>query len=228
MKKLLSLFLALALLASCSSSFAAGYDLTYVEENDSVFTIDVDSDRGVAFIESTLSASDRSFTHKYESDYRYSSTMFDILVINYGESDAYPVPRLWITYCADKYLYYDSVTFTVEGMDYTFTDIDDSEWRSKDEKGVIEQVLIKFGTENLKFLAALEDLYEKYPTYNELMDEIDGPKIRMVLHGRNEDLKVTLRSGFMLDYALIIQGAYINTDGLDYIGEVNSSHMTVD
>ncbi len=228
MKQFFAFILALALLFSCSVSLAAGYDLSYAKSKSGVFTVDEDTDRDVAFIESTLSVSDRSFVHKYESDYRYSSTMFDILVVDCSRSTSYPVPRLWITYCADNYLYYDSVTFTIDGTDYTFSGISDSDWRTKDENGVVEEVLIKFGTEALPFLGAMETLYEKYPSYDELMDETNGPKIKMVLHGRNEDVRVTLGSGFVLDFALIIEGAYLNTNGLDYIDKVNSSTLTVE
>ena len=171
MKQFFAFILALALLFSCSVSLAAGYDLSYAKSKSGVFTVDEDTDRDVAFIESTLSVSDRSFVHKYESDYRYSSTMFDILVVDCSRSTSYPVPRLWITYCADNYLYYDSVTFTIDGTDYTFSGISDSDWRTKDENGVVEEVLIKFGTEALPFLGAMETLYEKYPSYDELMDE---------------------------------------------------------
>ena len=145
MKKIFSFIFALALLCTCASSLADGYDLAYVKDNASIFSIDEDTERGVAFVESSLSASERSFVHKYESDHRYSSTRFDILVVNYGQSDAYPVPRLWVIYCADEYLNYDSVTITLEGKDYTFTGISDPDWCSKDEKGVIETVLIKLG-----------------------------------------------------------------------------------
>ena len=97
MKKFFSFFLAMALLCSCASSLADGYDVSYVKDHSNVFTIDVDEDSGIAFVESTLSTKDCSFVHKYESDYRYSSTMFDVLVVNYEKSTAYPVPRLWIT-----------------------------------------------------------------------------------------------------------------------------------
>ena len=188
MKKIFSFILVLALLCSCASSLADGYDLAYVKDSGSVFSIDEDTDRGVAFVESSLSASDRSFVHKYESDHRYSSTRFDILVVDYGQSDAYPVPRLWVIYCADEYLNYDSVTITLDGKDYTFTGISDPDWRTRDEKGVIEKVLIKFGSENLDFLSAMENLTERYPTYDELMDETNGPKVKMVLHGRKADI----------------------------------------
>ena len=228
MKKLFSLFLALALLCSCASSLAAGYDMSYIRDYDSLFTVDVNDDEGVAFVESVLSASERSFVHKYESDYRYSSTMFDILVIDYDKSSAYPIARLWITYCADEYIYYDSVTFTLDGKDYTFTGISDPDWRSEDEKGVVEKALIIFGTDNLEFLAALQDYREQFGSYDELIDEVNGPKVKMVLHGRNEDIAVTLGGGFMLDFALIIEGAFLETNGLDYIDKVTTStSMTV-
>ncbi|MBR6705459.1 MAG: hypothetical protein IKI84_02090, partial [Clostridia bacterium] len=227
MKKTLSFILALALLCSCASTLAAGYDMTYIRENSNAFTIDVNEDSEVAFVESTLSAKERSFVHRYESDHRYSSTMFDVLVINYEKSSAYPVPRLWITYCADEYIYYDSVTFTLNGKDYTFSGISDPDWRSKDEKGVVEEALIKFGTEAVDFLFALKNYREKFASYDELMNETKGPKIKMVLHGRSEDITVTLGGGFLLDFTYIIEGAYMETGGLDYIENVISTTMSV-
>ena len=87
--------------------------------------------------------------------------------------------------------------------------------------------MIKFGSDSLAFLAAMENLYEKYPSLEELMDETGGPKVNMVLHGMNEDISVTLGSGFVLDFVLVIEGAYINTNGLDYIEKVSSTTMTV-
>ena len=227
MKKTLSFVLALALLCSCSSSLAAGYDMTYIRKNSNVFTIDVNEDSGVAFVESTLSAEERSFVHRHESDHRYSTTMFDVLVVNYETTTAYPVPRLWITYCADEYIYYDSVTFTLNGKDYTFTGISDPNWCSQDEKGVIEETLIKFGTDAVDFLFALKNYREKFASYKELMDETRGPKIKMVLHGLIEDITVTLDGGFLLDFTYIIEGAYLETNGLDYIEKVVSTAMSV-
>ena len=227
MKKSFTLILALALLFSCASSLADGYDMSYIRENSTVFTIDVNDDSGVAFVESTLSVKDRSFVHRHESDHRYSSTKFDVLVINYGRSTAYPVPRLWITYCANEYIYYDSVTFTVNGRDYTFTGISDPDWRSEDEKGVVEEALIKFGTQGVDFLFALKDYRGNFSSYAELMDERSGPKIKMILHGIDEDVNVTLGGGFLLDFTYIIEGAYLETDGLSDIDKVIGTQMSV-
>ena len=227
MKKFFSFFLALALLCSCASSLADGYDVSYIKDHSNVFTIDVDEDSGIAFVESTLSVKDCAFVHKYESEHRYSFTMFDVLVVDYETTTAYPVPRLWITYCADEYIYYDSVTITLDGKDFTFSGISNPDWCTEDEKGVIEKTLIKFYSENAAFLAAMENLYKQYPSFDELMDETSGPKVKMVLHGKNEDIDVTLGSGFVLDFALVIEGANINTDGLDYIDKVTGTTMTI-
>ena len=59
---------------------------------------------------------------------------------------------------------------------------------------------------------------------------VDGHRLNIragVYPNRLEDVDVTLGSGFILDFALIIENAYIKTNGLDYIDKVFSSEMTV-
>ena len=222
MKKWISMLLALCLLGT--TALADVLDLSYVREKNSIFNIDVDNESDVAFIKSTTSAKERSFVHKYESDTRYSSTRFDVLVVDYSKTTAYPVPRLWITYAADEFLYINSVSFYVDGKKFTFSGISNKDWQNKFDNGIVEECLIKFGSEQIDFLVAMEHELKKYPTYDELMDPEKGPKIRMVLHGK-EDVEVTLGSYYVMDFAFVIEGAYLNMNGMDYIEKVYGTTM---
>lgn len=221
MKKL-SFILALVLMLSClSCAFADDFDLTIVRENPGIYTLDVDTEDDVAFVETTLDAARRSFTHKYESTYRYSNTQFDILVIDYLTSSPRPVHRLWITYCADdNYMNITGVSFEVGGKKYTFSDIADPDWYEKDENGYLERVLIKFDMDNLDFLIALEDAIPR-----DLHQLADAEPITMTLHGR-ENITVSLGEGFMLDF-LLSKVALFETNATDYLSQTTGSPMKV-
>lgn len=221
MKKL-ALLLALVLLMTCASGALAEVDLSEVHENPNIFTLDV-LDSGVAVVETTMSVQLRSFTHKYESDAYYSSTQFDFAVVNYGQSTAYVVQRLWISFATnDDFMDIDSVTFHVGGQDFTFTDITDPEWYTRTEKGCMQRVMIKFGRSNLAFLAALEKCVPDDPMQ---LSETDG-LITMTLHGL-EDVEVSLTSGFLTDFA-VIKEAFLEANGGDYLDKASATPMTIE
>lgn len=209
LKKGLCLLLALALFLPMMAA-AERLDLSKIREAPELFTIDVDAEYDVAFIETTLSVKERSFVHEFESDVRYSSTMFDVLVRNYFETDSYPVFRLWINYCADDFLYINSVTFELNGVKYTFTGVSDSEWRTTyDDGGIGERLLIKFDYDNLGFLADLESAtngIDKNP------DRVDDLNITLTLHGI-KDVTVQLGEGFWTDFVAMRSG-WISTGGV--------------
>lgn len=221
MKKIVALLSACLLIAlTMSSAFAASLNLTYPRNNPDVFTIDVNSAGTAVFVETVLTAKDRHFTHKYESDYYWSSTQFDVLGVNYGTNDAYPVWRVWIVFANDKsFKNIDSVTFVIEGKRYTFTDISDPDWLTKNETSYLEEMLIKFGLDNLDFVVHLEQYCNK-------LDDVDDFQGTLILHTRSgEDITVSLGGGFALDFVLT-KKAYIEMNGLDYIDRVISTPMT--
>lgn len=223
MKKLLSLTLAVLLLCASVPAAAATMDLSNIRDNPKIFTIDVNTDDDVAFVESTMSAEDRSFVHKYESSNRYSTTKFDILVLNYSEpADSYPVMRLWVTYCADDaFLNISSVTFIIGEDEYTFTDVADEDWLVKDDNGYMENVLIKLGWENIGFTIRMEEPFENVSNY---VEAAGNTTCRMILHGR-EDVEVELGKGFFLDFLLIKTGM-ISINGLEFLEKANCTPMT--
>ena len=224
LKKGLCLLLALALFLPMMAA-AERFDLSKIREEPKIFTIDVDAENDIAFIETTLSVKERSFVHEFESDVRYSSTMFDMLVRNYFETDSYPVFRLWINYCADDFLYINSVTFELDGVKYTFSGVSDSEWRTTyDDGGIMEKMLIKFDMENLDFLVALDEAAETVDNEIARMDELN---ITLTLHG-TKDVTVKLGKGFWTDF-LLLEAGLSNAGGLtvENMKKVNGTDLWV-
>lgn len=212
MKRFFACMLTLVLLLLCTVGYAAELDLSYVREKTDLFTIDVEIESNAAFIESILSASTRSFVHPHESESYYSTTEFDILVIDYlDEAATYPVLRLWINYMSEEdYAYCTSVSFYLEGKEYRFSGVADADWYTKRDNTYDEKMLIKFNMENLDFLVALE-AYIKDLSW----DEMEAKTLKMVLHGK-EDVEVELGSGFLLDFAIMKQG-FVNINGLRFL-----------
>ena len=222
MKKLLAVLLAVMLACGACAALAE-LDLAPIREANNIYTIDVDTESDVAYIESKLSAADRSFTHKYESSTRYSSTKFDILVVDYLKENAYPVMRLWVTYCADDdYMNITSASFILNGKKYTFSGIANKDWYVKDDDGYYEQVLIKFGMENLNFLAALEDIFNGVDDVGAVAK---SATCKLILHGR-EDIEVELGEGFFLDFMAIKLGM-VDINGLDFLEKAISTTMKI-
>lgn len=217
MKKLLALLTALLMLTLPLSALASTLDLSFVRNHtDKLYTIDVDTASDLAFIESQLSIEGRSFTHKYDSAYRYSYLKWDVLVMDYSAgANAVPCLRLWVVYAADnRHQNINSVTFTIDGVDYTFTGVGSAERRTHDENGYRESMLIKFGMNNLDFLVAMDRVI---PDDHDSVDDLANLPITLTLHG-DEEFTVHLGSGFVLDF-LAMEDAFIESNGLDYFDQ---------
>lgn len=219
----LSFILALVLMLSCfSCAFAAEFDMSIVRENTDLYKVSVDNEEDVAFITTNLAVSARAFTHKYESTYRYSSTKFDTLVIDYLKTSARPVFRLWVTYCADdSFLNINGISFLVDGKKYTFSDVADPDWYTQDEKGYAEEMLIKFDMDNIDFLVALED----YMPEELSLEALKAAPVTMILHGR-EDVTVQLEDGFWLDF-IAMKRVLTKTGAIDFLSQTSGSPMKV-
>ena len=91
----------------------------------------------------------------------------------------------------------NSVSFIVDGKKYTFSGIADAEWYVHDENGYVEYLLMKFGMENLSFLAALERVFSDANDGSSAFQAARNASCRMILHGC-EDIEVELGAGFSL------------------------------
>ena len=224
MKKLFLFLLIATLIFIITPATAAKIDLSGIQAQENLYTVDINDDGDAAFIESQLTAEARSFTHKYENSKLYSTTEFDVLIVDYQQSSNYPVFRLWVIYCADNaYLNVDAITFQVGKKQFTFSDVSDEDWLSYDrENGYMEEMLIRFGEDNMDFLLAIE---EAITGKSETVEALDEVEIKMVLHGK-EDVVVELGTGFLLDF-LALKSAWLELNGLDYIEDINGNDMSV-
>ena len=207
-KRLVALALSLALVLTIVSPAVAddGFDMSAIRGND-YLEISVDKEKGVAFVTTKMSVAGRSFTHEYESETRYSCFESDILVLDYYSDNPEGILRTLITYSADEFLYITSVSFFVNGKEYIFSDIADSEWYYEFDDGIVEQILIKYGAEgSWDFLKAVYDELDKSSD-----DENYSLEIKMVLHG-TKDVTVSLEIMPMFDL-VIMAGAWAEANG---------------
>ncbi len=225
--RLTALFLLLLILIGSAAAAESGtFDLSHFRENDNLFTIDVNKDSGVAFIETALSSELRSFQHEYESDSYYSCTKFDILARDYFKSSPYPVYRLWIEYTGTKFNYTTSITFHVDSTDFTFSDVSNADRILELSNGdASEDRLIIFDGDNLSFLAALENnLTSVMEDENWMKNGVPEEKrARMTLHGI-KDIEVTLDDGFYFDF-LLFKGGMFNGGGYSSLFDTSGAPM---
>lgn len=222
MKRIVSVsLLFFMMIGICSGAAADTFDMSALRTNE-YLDIDVDTDSGVAFVESILTANDLSFTHSNESNTQYSYSRFDMLVINYFKTTAYPVLRLWLTVSTEgEYFYFTSATITVNDKRFTFSDIADKDWFEKKESSYSQDMLIKFGVDNLEFLAEVE----KVVNACESVDDLEAVRLPIVFHG-TKDIEAKLSVGFFLEF-IVFKNAMLVSNGFDFLDKASASAMKV-
>ncbi len=223
MKRGISLLLVLAmLLGVCASALAddGAFNVKVIKE-ESHCTIDELPEKGVAFVESNLEIKSRAFEHSKESAKKYSSAKFDLLMRDWFTDDPWPIWRLWFDIFTDDRFYdLDSCTITLGGKDYTFTNISDSEWYYEVDGCYEQELLIRFGTNNLDFLVAMENEFVPLP------EDTASIAIPIVFHGR-EDITANLGEGFVLEFALF-RLMMVNANGLSMLSKTPGDELTVE
>ncbi len=219
----LALALCLALLPAGAGAEAR--DFSYVKAQEATMEINVDEERGLAFIESRLDVADLAFSHPNELADYYSYTYFDIIANSRQEDERYTLLRLWITYSGPKYQNIRGVSFRIQDGSavntYEFSLTDQDATRETLEGGVYEEVLIRFGKNSLPFLAQLERIAKEAGTFTAL-DEVH---ISMTLYGEEEAIEVSLPGAFMMDFALV-KDAFVEIGGLEDLEKVHETEMT--
>ena len=220
MKKLICALICIPLLLS--SSLADGkFDMSAIRNNE-YLEIDVDNEKEVGYVESTLSSHERSFTHSKEATNLYSTTQMDFLIIDYFSSKAYPVWRLWMSVATDdKFYHITSVTFTIDGKDYTFSNVADKDWFFERDNGYIQQLLIKFGVENSEFILAVLKVLESAPDF----DTAFATRIPVVFHG-TEDITAELGDGFIGEFMIFLH-VLSESNGIEFMNKVHDTPLKV-
>ena len=218
MKKIIAFFVSvMLLLALAAPALAATPDLTFVKANPDVFSLTTSEDGEDLYVSTVLTAKNLHFVHKYESNYYWSFTRFEIAVPDYQTDEAAPLWQLWITYSNDlKIMEIDSVTFIVNGRSFTFSGISDPRLQTQKENGFIEEMMICFGSEGLDFLLAMEE-------YCGTLNDANDFRCTMILHG-SEDITVTLGGAFVLDF-LSTRQAYMEM-GVNTLQAMPGTPMT--
>ena len=139
-----------------------------------------ESDSGL-YVYSGYSAEDLSFIHSRESDAYYSYADFDMYIEDYQTESEQPYLRLWFTlWTPDQSYDVSSVTLTVRGQDYTFSDIANS---TSEKEGQFKQdLLILFDADNYSFLYQLHQLRE----LGKASADWAGATIHTVFHGTED------------------------------------------
>lgn len=218
MKRLVSLILCLCLTVALGAPACAeeAFDMSVLRDNK-YLKIDVNTEDGIAFVESTFSVAERSFTHQYESTTHYSYSWFDMLIMDYFKSGAYPILRLWFKVATEgQYYYFTSVTITVDGKEYTFSDVADTGWFENKDNNYNQDLLIKFGLDNISFLVALENYVNQFQSY----EEIEKASVKAVFHGTT-DIETELGSAFLIEF-LVFKSAFLDCNGLQHLTDVAS------
>ena len=168
------------------------------------------------------------------SHFRENDNLFTIDVnkdsgaafIETAKSSPYPVYRLWIEYTGTKFNYTTSITFHVDGTDFTFSDVSNADRILGLSNGdASEDMLIIFDGDNLSFLAALENnLTSVMEDENWMKNGVPEEKrARMTLHGI-KDIEVTLDDGFYFDF-LLFKGGMFNGGGYSSLFDTSGAPM---
>lgn len=228
MKKLFAAILALIMILSLASALADPvFDMATYSEYDSLFDIQEDPESHNAFVMTKMETESLAYTHKYESDSLYSFIQSDIIVLDYDSAEAFPILRTWIYYCADEPLGIESVSFVVDGITYTLTDVTDGDGGFVDERGSCEELLIIYGTDNWEFFTAMMANSISYASMSQNeTDTVDPPDMKMILHGK-EDVEVDVPANCLFDYGLLAMPFLSSDDWLQFVLEMDGNPCEV-
>lgn len=232
MKRIIAWILAAALLLSAASALAddAVFSSDFFEQNDKIFTLEVDKDNDAGVVTANSSAEGKSFSTPYDSESYFSMIFPELIIGNYSQKDKQiGVFRIWIRYNGTKFLNIHSVSFIIDGVTYDITEISDpSRVMTRDDGTCTEVLLIKFGKNCAKFVARLCANAYMYMNsrYGKSGDKsTEAPKMTMILHG-DEDIEVTVPDAFWDDMG-VFAVALNNTNGYAEIGNSKGSPCTV-
>ena len=162
---------------------------------DGTLTISTSESSGSIFISNELPVEDLAFSHDMESDEYYSYTDFDMLVMDPDQDTVRPVLRMWIYLnTKESFLDISSVTFTLMGKEYTFSELSEEDDYEERENDFCQTMLIRFDSNSLDFLSDL--------AMEQAFGQLSGQEpMRVVFHG-TRDLEVQMGSNLLEPFAL--------------------------
>ena len=222
MKKIIALVLALTLAAGLTAAVAETpefFDVSYFEQNENIFLVDVSEDGESARIISGDLDESHTFTTPYQSESYPNLIRPDIAVLNYPrEQERQAAFRICILYNGTKPLNINSATFAGGGYEFTLSDI--AMGSAPEQDGVYTESLVIVGgnsDNNARFLATLMADALGYVQRRYITDGGDVnaalPAWTLVLHG-DEDVTVQLPEGFWDDVGLFT----ISLDDMNALG----------
>ena len=175
------------------------FDMGVIENSPAVaegtLEISTSESTGSIFVTNNLPVESLAFSHDNESDEYYSYTDFDILVMDPDTDEVCPVLRMWI-YLNTKEGFMDisSVTFTVMGKEYTFSELSEEDDFEEREKDFCQTMLIRFDQNSWSFLSDL--------AMERAFAQLEGAEpMRVVFHGK-QDLETEMGSNLLEPFAL--------------------------
>lgn len=203
------------LLCALCTAAAAEFDLSMFEfdgEYKDMYTVTHEQD--AVFIDTDFSAQEKSFSHKNDSAYYYSTFFADIIVLNYGRSGEYAVPRIWLRYCSEKgALHAKKLELTLRGKTYTFT-IEKAEIEQLGQETTSEEILIRLGEDGVRLM------------YDWCEASKNDESISARLIGENDEISFTLPD-IVADYAGLMWSLFADAGGLDTLDKVNATTLSV-
>lgn len=153
------------ILFSISPVLAASFDMSIFENQNSEYSkyFDCSYEEPYVFISPLLTIEEKSFTHKYESEYYYSTISPDLIVIDYQDVNEYVVPRIWIDYRSEgKNINANVIEFVIGNNLYSFSP-DPPTVREIGTVSTEEKYILMLGESSLSFIsdwcdAAMNDI----------------------------------------------------------------------
>ncbi|MBQ3667676.1 MAG: hypothetical protein II920_00470 [Clostridia bacterium] len=222
MKRFVSALIVLALMLSACALGEGGFDFTPFTSMGDFFVIYMDEENYGASVDINFSPEMTAFTHKYESDYYYSTMVASLFIDEYSSPAAKPELVTVITYFADEPLNISSVSFIIGGREYVFTDETDEgdpPHIREVEHGTRQLMVIEHGANNIELTQTImtQGLLYCYALADETSDA-PLPELKIVLHGTEDvefvppesywmSLGMFYRLGIMYDFAEDLLGA---------------------
>lgn len=198
----------LSLILLLSSCYAEGTFDESPYQNTELFEMVPSDDGNSMFVDcdQKYSVANRSFDHPYDHPNYYSSITTDILIVGYNGPDKYPVLRTWVNFFTTKKIDVEKVTFDLDGTKYIFSELD-YEPVEVPEGGYNEDILIKYGPEEAKFMLAVLQYFQKHTgMYDGIPVTISG----------SEEVTTTMSLSSLNEMNDLFT-AFVQSSGLEYL-----------